>query len=152
MIHPTAVIDPRAELAPDVIVEEFCSIQGRVTIGAGAVIHAHSVLRGGGEVVTKDVPPFAAMRWGGLKGYNAVGCRRSEMGAKASSAVRAAFHRIHAHRSLRVAMEELAAAAEVAAEVREIVEFIKLTRRGVLPSARYLGASRGGADGHGAED
>jgi UDP-N-acetylglucosamine acyltransferase len=267
MIHPTAVVDPRAELAGDVIVEEFCSIQGRVTLGAGTIVHAHSVLRGvtdigarcrigpgafvgtdpqhrgygggetrliigedtivregaslhrsaqvgeehativgarcflmagahvahdcnvadnvtiannvllaghvevgagaflgggcvvhqfcrigrlaivgGGEIITKDVPPFAAVRWGGLKGYNAVGCRRSEMGAKASAAVRAAFHIIHARRSLRVAMDELAAAQELAAEVREIVEFVSSSRRGVLPSARYLNGSRASAE------
>ncbi len=46
MIHPTAIVDPRAELAADVIVEEFCSVQGRVTLGPGAVVHAHSVVRG----------------------------------------------------------------------------------------------------------
>src|SRR5438309_4777 len=46
MIHPTAIVDPRAELAADVIVEEFCSIKGRVTLGPGVVVHAHSVLYG----------------------------------------------------------------------------------------------------------
>jgi UDP-N-acetylglucosamine acyltransferase len=35
MIHPTAVIDPRAELASDVEVGPYCLIEGRVEIGPG---------------------------------------------------------------------------------------------------------------------
>lgn len=46
MIHPTAVIDPGAELAPDVRVGPYSVIGGDVTIGAGAEIGAHAVLEG----------------------------------------------------------------------------------------------------------
>jgi UDP-N-acetylglucosamine acyltransferase len=34
-IHPTAVVDPEAEIAPDVIVGPYCVIGPEVTIGAG---------------------------------------------------------------------------------------------------------------------
>jgi UDP-N-acetylglucosamine acyltransferase len=34
-IHPTAVVDPEAEIAPDVIVGPYCVIGRQVTIGAG---------------------------------------------------------------------------------------------------------------------
>lgn len=46
MIHPTAVIDPRAELASDVRVGPYSIIGPEVTIGAGAEIGAHVVLEG----------------------------------------------------------------------------------------------------------
>ena len=46
MIHPTAVIDPRAELAADVRVGPYSVIGPDVTIGAGAEIGAHVVLEG----------------------------------------------------------------------------------------------------------
>ena len=46
MIHPTAVIDPRAELALDVRVGPYSVIGPDVTIGAGAEIGAHVVLEG----------------------------------------------------------------------------------------------------------
>jgi UDP-N-acetylglucosamine acyltransferase len=46
MIHPTAVIDTRAELAPDVRVGPYSIIGPDVTIGAGAEIGAHVVLEG----------------------------------------------------------------------------------------------------------
>ena len=46
MIHPTAVIDTRAELAPDVRVGPYSIIGPDVTIGAGTEIGAHVVLEG----------------------------------------------------------------------------------------------------------
>lgn len=46
MIHPTAVIDPRAELAPDVRVGPYSVIGPEVAVGAGAEIGAHVVLEG----------------------------------------------------------------------------------------------------------
>ncbi len=46
MIHPTAVIDPAAELAPDVKIGAYACIEGPVQIGAGCEIQAHAVLTG----------------------------------------------------------------------------------------------------------
>lgn len=45
-IHPTAVIDSEAELAPDVVVGPYAIIQGAVSIGPGCVIEAHAHLDG----------------------------------------------------------------------------------------------------------
>jgi len=46
VIHPTAVIDPRAEMASDVCVGPYSVIGPEVTIGAGAEVGAHAVLEG----------------------------------------------------------------------------------------------------------
>jgi UDP-N-acetylglucosamine acyltransferase len=46
MIHPTAVIDPRAELEPDVSVAPYAVIGPEVRIGHGTEIGAHVVLEG----------------------------------------------------------------------------------------------------------
>ncbi len=46
MIHPSAIIDPKAVLAPDVQVGPFCVIDGNVEIGAGTKIASHCVLTG----------------------------------------------------------------------------------------------------------
>ena len=46
MIHPSAVIDPAAELAPDVKIGAYVCIEGPVQIGAGCEIQAHAVLTG----------------------------------------------------------------------------------------------------------
>jgi UDP-N-acetylglucosamine acyltransferase len=46
VIHPTAVIDPAAELAADVRIGAYVCIEGPVRIGAGCEILAQSVLTG----------------------------------------------------------------------------------------------------------
>ena len=46
MIHPTAIIDPKAELAGDVEVGPYSVIGAHVTIGAGTVIGPHVVIQG----------------------------------------------------------------------------------------------------------
>jgi UDP-N-acetylglucosamine acyltransferase len=45
-IHPTAIIDPEAELAPDVRVGAFVIIEGKVQVGPGCVIGPRSHLIG----------------------------------------------------------------------------------------------------------
>jgi UDP-N-acetylglucosamine acyltransferase len=46
MIHPTALIDPKAELADDVEVGAFSIIDAKVRIGAGTRIGPHAVITG----------------------------------------------------------------------------------------------------------
>ncbi len=43
-IHPSAVISPRADIAPDVEIGPFAVIQGKVTIGSGTRIESHAVV------------------------------------------------------------------------------------------------------------
>jgi UDP-N-acetylglucosamine acyltransferase len=45
-VHPTAVIDPQAVLAPDVRVGPYAVVEGPVTLGPGCVLHAHAVVMG----------------------------------------------------------------------------------------------------------
>ena len=46
MIHPTALIDPKAELADDVKVGAFSIVDAKVRIDAGTVIGPHAVITG----------------------------------------------------------------------------------------------------------
>lgn len=45
-IHPTAIIDPQAELDSTVVIGPYCVIGAQVRIGAGTVIGPHCVLDG----------------------------------------------------------------------------------------------------------
>ena len=45
-IHPTAIIDPSAQIAADVKIGPYCIIGPHVTIGAGTQLHAHVVVGG----------------------------------------------------------------------------------------------------------
>ncbi|MDO5057260.1 MAG: acyl-ACP--UDP-N-acetylglucosamine O-acyltransferase [Lautropia sp.] len=46
LIHPTAVIDPRAELHESVQVGPYAVIGSQVRIGAGSIVGAHAVIEG----------------------------------------------------------------------------------------------------------
>ncbi len=46
LIHPTAVIDSEAEIAPDVRIGPYAVIEGPVRIGPGCVIESHACLSG----------------------------------------------------------------------------------------------------------
>ncbi len=45
-IHPLSLVDPKAELADDVVVGPFCIVEGKVKIGAGTVLMSHVTVRG----------------------------------------------------------------------------------------------------------
>lgn len=46
MIHPTAVVSPKADIGNDVEIGPYCVIGDRVRIGARSRLHAHLVLEG----------------------------------------------------------------------------------------------------------
>ena len=45
-IHPTAVVDPRAKVGPNVTIGAYTVVDGDVEIGEGTVIGAHNVITG----------------------------------------------------------------------------------------------------------
>lgn len=45
-IHPTAIIDPSAEIAADVQIGPYCIIGPKVSIGSGTKLHSHVVVGG----------------------------------------------------------------------------------------------------------
>lgn len=49
-IHPTAVVDPRAELGPDVEIGPYAVVEGPVRLGARVEVQAHAIVRGDTEI------------------------------------------------------------------------------------------------------
>jgi len=45
-IHPTAIVDPRAEIADDAVIEAFTLIGPDVRVGSGTIVGPHCVLTG----------------------------------------------------------------------------------------------------------
>lgn len=261
-IHPTAIVDPQCELAADVTVGAYAILTGKVTVGAGSVIHPHTIIHGvthigercsigpaayvgmdpqhlryqgeptllvigndvviretatihrsyspgddhatrigdhcylmasahvghdtvlgnhvtmanasmcgghvtvgeraflgggcifhqfvrvgrlaivaGNEGLNRDIPPFAAVRFDGLKAYNAIGLRRAGLAQPAIHAIRQAFQRLHSHRNLSAATAAIRAEVDQTAEVKELLEFIATAKRGILPSWRFIRGS-----------
>jgi len=61
-IHPTAIVDPKAELAADVEVGPFAVIGPNVQIGAGTSIGAHAVIEGRTRIGRDNrIFPFCAI-------------------------------------------------------------------------------------------
>jgi UDP-N-acetylglucosamine acyltransferase len=45
-VHPSAIVDPRAELADDVVVGPYAIVEGPAVLSQGCRLHAHAVVRG----------------------------------------------------------------------------------------------------------
>ncbi|HKY09946.1 MAG TPA: acyl-ACP--UDP-N-acetylglucosamine O-acyltransferase, partial [Candidatus Binatia bacterium] len=61
-IHPTAIVDPRAELDSEVEVGPYCVIGAGVKVGKGSQIHSHAALQGRTSIGEGNVIfPFATI-------------------------------------------------------------------------------------------
>jgi UDP-N-acetylglucosamine acyltransferase len=125
-------VGPRAFISGNVSVHQF------TRIGRLAMI-------GGNAAISRDLPPFfiaAPAAPNRVLGPNTVGLRRAGIAPAARRRIRAAFHAIY--RSGLLLSEALAALeADETPEVREIVAFIRGSRRGVLQRASRRGAGEG---------
>ena len=64
-IHPTAIVDPEADLGKDVTVEAFCMLGPKVKIGDFSVVRHHSTIDGDVELgQSNEIFPYAMI--GGL--------------------------------------------------------------------------------------
>lgn len=82
-IHPTAIIDPAAQIAANVEIGPYCVISANVSIGEGTVLHSHVNVTGW-TTIGKDciIYPFAAiggdpqdLKFAGEKSYVVIGDR-----------------------------------------------------------------------------
>jgi len=122
----------RAFISGQVVVHQFVRV-GRCAMVAGL------------SRVARDVPPFmTAIGESSILGLNVVGMRRAGIDSEARLALRKAFRLIYrSSKSLDEALEELARNPE-APEVKELVEFIQESKRGI---ARYRRVSNLSAEG-----
>lgn len=60
-IHPTAIIDPRAEIHPDVDIGPYVVIDGPVSVARGTRVLAHAVLTGWTEIGEDNVIHMGAV-------------------------------------------------------------------------------------------
>jgi UDP-N-acetylglucosamine acyltransferase len=130
-------------LANSVLLGGHVEIGERSFLGGGSVFHQFvrigrlAIVRGN-EAVSKDIPPFSAAAFGGLKAYNAVGCRRAGMTPEGVKAIRAAYQCIHTNRTMPDAVRAIRAIEPQTPELGELLDFIAATKRGVQPSIYFL--------------
>jgi UDP-N-acetylglucosamine acyltransferase len=143
-------------LGDDIIMANDALLGGHVTVGARAFLGGGSVVHqfcrlgrismiAGNEAVSHDLPPFSVMRYGGLKGYNAIGCRRGGLSQEAIFAIRRAFRVLHTHRTLPIVIEAIKSHGPLTDEVRELIDFLTTTKRGIIPSLAMFRPGGGSA-------
>ncbi len=130
-------------LANGVLLGGHMTVGERSFLGGGSIYHQFvrigrlAIVRGG-EAISKDIPPFSATAFGGLKGYNAVGCRRAGISREGIKAIRAAYHSIHTNRTMSDAVRAIESLEPQTPELRELLDFIAATKRGIQPSIHFL--------------
>jgi len=138
-----AKVGDGATLANGTMLGGHSEVGARAFLGGGSGLHQFvrvgriAIIRGN-EPVTHDVPPFAAMAYGGLKGYNAVGCKRAGISPAGIASIRRAYHCIHQNRSLPTAVAQIRDTVPETPEVLELLDFIAHTRRGLPASVRFF--------------
>lgn len=136
-------------LGNNVILANAVLLAGHVTVGdgvflaGGAGVHqfvriGRLAIMSGNEIATRDVPPFSAARYGGLKGYNAIGCKRAGIPRESIFAIRKAYHLYHMHRTLPDAVRTIRATCPAVPEIEELLNFLTSSKRGIHPSVRSL--------------
>ncbi|MEO7244841.1 MAG: acyl-[acyl-carrier-protein]--UDP-N-acetylglucosamine O-acyltransferase, partial [Rubrivivax sp.] len=61
-IHPTAIVDPAADLAPDVVVGAYSVVGPQVRIGSGTRIEPHCVIDGRTTIGADNrIGPYASL-------------------------------------------------------------------------------------------
>lgn len=144
------VLENDVIMADGALLGGHCHIGAKAFMGGGSTMHqfvrlGRLCIIGGNEAVAKDVPPFGAARYGRLKGYNAVGCRRAGLGRQAITAIRGVYQRLRDHRTTGGLLDAIVSQVPDLPEVREIVQFIRSSQRGILPS--YRGSRESSAAG-----
>lgn len=135
------VLSEDVVLADAVLLGGHCHIGPKTFMGGGCTIHqfvkiGRLCIVAGNEAISNDIPPFAAARYGRLKGYNAIGCRRAGMSREAVTAIRGVYRRLRSNRVTSTAVATIAAEVPDLPEVREIIDFIAHSRRGIVSSHR----------------
>jgi UDP-N-acetylglucosamine acyltransferase len=141
------IIAGGALLAGWVEVGELALISGNCVVHQFCRIGRLALARGGCRM-SRDIPPFCVVDGDHtLRAINAIGLKRAGYNAPAIAALRHAFMTLFgAHQNLKLAVEGLLAAGQPTAEVREMIDFIRASKRGVAFGPRGSTGDTGADD------
>lgn len=133
------VVERGVTVADSALLGGHCHIGENAFIGGGCTLHqfirvGRLSIIAGNEAISHDVPPFGAVLWGRLKAYNAIGCRRAGFDRQTITAIRALYQRLQSHRTTSAALAAVRGEVADLPEVREVIEFIEKSRRGIVNS------------------
>jgi UDP-N-acetylglucosamine acyltransferase len=116
----------------------------RVLLSGNSAVHqfcrvGRLALLGGASASSKDIPPFWVMQdVNRVCGVNVIGMRRAGMPADEIQAVRTAFKMIYREGlTIAAAMLRIEATLGHVPAVRELIEFIRVSKRGICGPRRF---------------
>lgn len=142
----------------DVILANGALLGGHVVVGDRALISGNSAVQqfcrvgrlallSGTSASTKDIPPFWVMQnVNHVRGLNLVGMKRAGIAPAERVAIRAAFKIIYLTRPallLSAAVDRIEAELGHFPAIRELVEFVRTSKRGVAGAHRYVAGDDG---------
>jgi UDP-N-acetylglucosamine acyltransferase len=138
-----AIISGGALLAGWVEVGDRAVVSGNCVVHQFTRIGRLAMMRGLSRT-SRDIPPFCLMDGTHtLRAINVIGLRRAGFNGEQIRALRDAFRALFGKaQNLKLAIERLVAERPLTAEVQEMIDFIRASKRGVA-----LGARGGGATG-----
>jgi UDP-N-acetylglucosamine acyltransferase len=140
----------------DVIFANAALIGGHVTVGARVFLSGNSAVHqfcrvgrlaflSGASASSKDIPPFFVMQdVNYVRGLNLVGMKRAGVPPAERVAIRKAFRIIYLTRPalpLSAALLRIEAELGTVPAVRELVEFIRTSKRGICGAHRLTGGA-----------
>ena len=128
VIANASLLAGRVEVAPHAFISGDVKVHQFVRIGRLAMV-------GGGNAVKQDVPPFCLLQENVIQSPNIVGLRRSGLDDATRHAIRNAI-KIYFFNGLNRmnAMAEIREKVPDLPEVREFLDFVGSTTRGITPS------------------
>jgi UDP-N-acetylglucosamine acyltransferase len=138
------IIGGGALLAGWVEVGDHALVSGNCVVHQFTRIGRLAMMRGLSRT-SRDIPPFCLMDGTHtLRAINVVGLRRAGFSTGQIRALRDAFHALFGKvQNLKLAIERLTADGPLTAEVREMIDFIRASKRGVAFGARAGGSASG---------
>ncbi len=137
-------------IAGGALLAGWVEVGDRALVSGNCVVHQYvrigrlAMMRGLSRT-SRDVPPFCIMDLTHtLRGINVVGLRRADIDAKAIRALRDAFKAIFGMRqNLKLALDRYETKGSNVPEVREMIAFIRTSKRGVAFGPRDGTADEG---------
>ena len=134
LVGSNTIMANNATLAGHAVVEDFAILGGFVGVHQFCRIGAHAFV-GMGALINADVPPFVmvADRYAEPRGINAEGLKRRGFDPERVTAIKRAYRALYmAGKPMAEARQELADSARDSADVRQMLEFIERSDRGLL--------------------
>jgi UDP-N-acetylglucosamine acyltransferase len=123
-----------ATLAGHAVIEDWVILGGFAGVHQFCRIGAHAFI-GMGSLINGDVPPFVmvADKYAKPRGINAEGLKRRGFDAERIASIKRAYRTLFVSgRPMAEARQELAESAQDSVDVRQMLEFIERSERGVL--------------------